>query len=65
LLARVVATPLKWQLLSRGALTLLAWLLSCSASRRLHFAAQLMTLYFSSPIIVAVLAVPVLGRRFS
>ena len=35
LLARVVQTPLKWQLLSRGALTLVAWLLYYSASRDL------------------------------
>ena len=64
LLARVVETPLKWQLLSRGALTLVAWLLYYSASRDLPLA-QLMTLYFSSPIIVAVLAVPVLGEKVS
>ncbi len=64
LLARVVATPLKWQLLSRGALTLVAWLLYYSASRDLPLA-QLMTLYFSSPIIVAMLAVPVLGEKVS
>lgn len=64
LLARVVATPLKWQLLGRGALTLVAWLLYYSASRDLPLA-QLMTLYFSSPIIVAVLAVPVLGEKVS
>ena len=64
LLARVVETPLKWQLLSRGALTLVAWLLYYSASRDLPLA-QLMTLYFSSPIIVAILAVPVLGEKVS
>ncbi len=62
LLARVVETPLKLQLLGRGALTLLAWLLYYTASRELPLA-QLMTLYFSSPIIVAVLAIPILGER--
>ncbi len=64
LLARVVATPLKWQLLGRGGLTLMAWLLYYTASRDMPLA-QLMTLYFSSPILVAVLAIPVLGEKVS
>lgn len=61
LVARVVETPLKLALLGRGALTLLAWLCYYTASRDMPLA-QLMTLYFSSPIIVAVLAIPVLGE---
>jgi drug/metabolite transporter (DMT)-like permease len=61
LLARAVETPLKLQLLGRAALTLLAWLLYYTASRDLPLA-QLMTLYYSSPIMVAVLAIPVLGE---
>jgi drug/metabolite transporter (DMT)-like permease len=64
LVARVVATPLKWQLLGRGGLTLTAWLLYYTASRDMPLA-QLMTLYFSSPIMVAVLAIPVLGEKVS
>ncbi len=64
LVARVVATPLKLQLLGRGGLTLMAWLLYYTASRDLPLA-QLMTLYFSSPIMVAVLAIPVLGEQVS
>jgi drug/metabolite transporter (DMT)-like permease len=62
LLSRAVETPLKTALLGRALLTLLAWLLYYTASREMSLA-QLMTLYFSSPILVAVLAVPILGER--
>ena len=61
LLARVVETSLKSALLGRGLLTLLAWQLYYTASRDMPLA-QLMTIYFSSPIIVAILAIPVLGE---
>ena len=61
LVARAIETPLKWQLLGRGTLTLTAWLLYYTASRDMALA-PLMTLYFSSPILVAVLAIPVLGE---
>lgn len=62
LVARVIATPLKRPLIGRAVLTLVAWLLYYTASRDLPLA-QLMTLYFSSPILVTVLAIPLLGER--
>jgi drug/metabolite transporter (DMT)-like permease len=64
LLERVVATPLKLPLLGRGAMTLTAWLLYYSAARSMPLA-QLLTLYFSSPIMTALLAIPLLGERVS
>lgn len=61
---RAIATPLKFRLLSRGALALCAWLLYYSAARRMPFP-QLMTLYFSAPIITTLLAIPLLGEKVS
>ena len=62
LLARVVATPVKRQLALRAALTLSAWLCYYTAAKRLGLA-ELTTLYFSAPLIVTVLSVPLLGER--
>jgi drug/metabolite transporter (DMT)-like permease len=61
LLERSIATPLKLPLLMRGVITLVAWLCYYSASRDLPLA-QLLSLYFAAPLIVTVLAVPVLGE---
>jgi drug/metabolite transporter (DMT)-like permease len=62
LLARAVATPLKLSLVLRGAITLVAWLCYYSASRSMPLA-QLLSLYFASPLAVTVLAGPLLGER--
>ncbi len=62
LLARAVATPLKLNLALRGAITLIAWLCYYTAARSLPLA-QLLSLYFASPLAVTVLAGPLLGER--
>jgi drug/metabolite transporter (DMT)-like permease len=62
LLARALATPLKASLALRGVITLVAWLCYYSASRWLPLA-QLLSLYFASPLAVTVLAGPLLGER--
>ena len=62
LLERAVATPIKRTLILRGIITLVAWLCYYSAARDLPLA-QLLTLYFSAPIMTTLLAVRVLGER--
>jgi len=62
LLARAVETPLKPNLALRGVVTLVAWLCYYSASRWLPLA-QLLSLYFASPLAVTILAGPLLGER--
>ena len=62
LLARMVETPMKAALAGRAAITLIAWLLYFTASRSMPLA-QLLTLYFSAPLIITVLAIPLLGER--
>jgi len=62
LLARALATPLKPNLAVRGAVTLVAWLCYYTASRSLPLA-QLLSLYFASPLAVTVLAGPLLGEH--
>jgi drug/metabolite transporter (DMT)-like permease len=62
LLARAIETPLKGPLLFRGGITLAAWLCYYSAARDLPLA-QLLTLYFSAPIMTTLLAIPLLGER--
>jgi len=62
LVARVAATPLRWPLAARAALTLTAWLSYYTAARTLPLA-QLLTLYFSAPVITTLLAMPLLGER--
>lgn len=62
LLARMVETPLKTALALRAAITLLAWLCYFTAARSMPLA-QLMTLYFSAPLLITVLSIPLLGER--
>jgi len=64
LAARALATPLKGPLALRGAITLLAWLAYFTAAKTLPFA-QLTTLYFGAPILVTIMAAPLLGERVS
>jgi drug/metabolite transporter (DMT)-like permease len=61
LLAQVARSKLKAPLLLRGALTLTAWLMYYTAARSLPLA-QLMTLYFAAPLMVTILAAPLLGE---
>lgn len=58
----LVASPLKRALALRGVLTLVAWLCYYSAARFLPLA-QLLTLYFSSPLLITGLSVPLLGEK--
>ena len=46
----------------RGAINLLAWLAYYTAARSMQLA-QLLTLYFSAPLIITLLARPMLGER--
>ncbi len=62
LLSRALATPLKPNLAVRGAVTLVAWLCYYTASRSMPLA-QLLSLYFASPLAVTVLAGPLLGEH--
>ena len=62
LLARAIETPLKIPLLFRGAITLAAWFCYYTASRSLSLA-QMTSIYFAAPIMVTVLAIPMLGER--
>ena len=62
LVSRLAATPLRWPLAARAALTLTAWLCYYTAARTLPLA-QLLTLYFSAPVMTTLLAMPLLGER--
>ena len=62
LLRRAVSTPLKWALTGRGALVMAAWLCYYTASRSLPLG-QLTTLYFVAPLIITLLAAPLLGEH--
>jgi drug/metabolite transporter (DMT)-like permease len=62
LLRRVAVTPHKRALAIRSAVTMVAWLCYYSAAAHLQLA-QMLTLYFAAPIIVTVLAIPMLGER--
>lgn len=64
LVERAVATPLKMPLLLRGLITLCAWVCYFTAARSLTLA-QLLCLYFAAPLMVTVLASPLLGERVS
>jgi drug/metabolite transporter (DMT)-like permease len=61
LVEQAARTQLKTPMLLRGLLTLVAWLCYYTAARSLPLA-QLITLYFAAPLIVTVLAAPVLGE---
>jgi drug/metabolite transporter (DMT)-like permease len=62
LLVRAIATPLKLPLLFRGAITLAAWLCYFTAARSLPLA-QMTALYFAAPVMVTLMAAPLLGER--
>jgi drug/metabolite transporter (DMT)-like permease len=64
LLGQALATPLKAPLAVRGAITLAAWLCYYTAARSTPLA-QLVTLYFSAPILVTAMSAPLLGERVS
>ena len=64
LVSRLRATPLRRPLAARAALTLTAWLAYYTAARTLPLA-QLLTLYFSAPVMTTLLAMPLLGERVS
>jgi S-adenosylmethionine uptake transporter len=59
---RGLFSPMRGKLLTRGILTFVAWLLYYSAGRYLGLA-QMITIYFASPLIIAVMAGPMLGER--
>ena len=60
--AGVLGSPVLWRMLVRALITLVAWLCYFSAAPHLPFA-QMMTLYFASPILTTLLAIPILGER--
>ena len=62
LLRRAAATPMRALLLRRGAVTLAAWVCYFSAARFLPLG-QLVTLYFTAPVVVTLLAAPLLGEQ--
>ncbi len=60
-LRRASGSPVLWPMLWRTLLLLAAWLSYYTAARDLGLA-QLTTLYYAAPIVVTVLAMPVLGE---
>ncbi len=62
LLRHAATTSARALLLRRGAVTLAAWLCYFTAARFLPLG-QLVTLYFTAPVIVTILAAPLLGER--
>jgi drug/metabolite transporter (DMT)-like permease len=63
-LASIAASPVLRRMLYRAVITLVAWLCYFSAAPLLPFA-QMMTLYFASPILTTLLAIQILGERVS
>jgi len=59
-----IASPMMRLMLLRSAITLVAWLCYFTAAPMLPFA-QLMTLYFASPIMTTLLAIRLLGEQVS
>ena len=59
---RGLYSPMRWKLLTRALLTFTAWLLYYSSARYLGLA-KMITIYFASPLLIAVLAGPMLGER--
>lgn len=59
---RALTTPLRWPLVGRSILLLVAWLLYFVAARSLPLA-QMLTLYFSAPVMTTLMAGPLLGER--
>ncbi len=64
LLERAIATPMKGALMFRGLITLTAWLCYYTAARTLPLA-ELLSLYFAAPLMVTLMAVPLLGEQVS
>ncbi len=60
--AAAVTSRYRLHLLWRAVVVMAAWLCYFSAARNLGLA-EMMTLYYSSPILVAALAIPLLGER--
>jgi drug/metabolite transporter (DMT)-like permease len=61
---QAIASPVRRQLLWRSLVILAAWFAYFTAARDLPLA-ELVTIYFSSPLLVAALAVPLLGERIT
>ena len=59
---RGLFSPMRGKLLSRSLLTFIAWLLYYSSGRYLGLA-QMITIYFASPLLIAVMAGPLLGEH--
>jgi drug/metabolite transporter (DMT)-like permease len=59
---RGLFSPMRGKLLGRAVLTFIAWLLYYSSGRYLGLA-QMITIYFASPLLIAVMAGPLLGER--
>ena len=59
---RGLFSPMRNKLLLRAGLTFTAWLLYYSAGRYLGLA-EMITIYFASPLLIAVMAGPLLGER--
>ena len=62
LLRHAVTTPMRALLMRRGVVTLVAWVCYFNAARFLPLG-QLVTLYFTAPVIVTLLAAPLLGEQ--
>ena len=62
LVARAVVSPVRRPMLERAALTLAAWMLYFTASRHLPLA-QMTSLYYAAPLLVTLLAAPLLGEK--
>ena len=60
----IAASPVLKRMLFRAVITLIAWLCYFTAAPLLPFA-QMMTLYFASPILTTLLAIPILAERVS
>jgi drug/metabolite transporter (DMT)-like permease len=59
---QAIATPARALLLRRGVVTLTAWFCFFTAARGLPLG-ELVTLWFTAPMVVALLAAPLLGER--
>jgi drug/metabolite transporter (DMT)-like permease len=59
---RGLFSPMRGKLLGRAVLTFVAWLLYYSSGRYLGLA-QMITIYFASPLLIAVMAGPLLGEQ--
>ena len=62
LVRHAATTPTRLLLIRRGSVTLAAWICYFSAARWLPLG-QLVTLYFTAPVVVTILAAPLLGEH--